>query len=63
MAQLSKLLLVKPGSKIKLADFDPSGTNGIDKEAAAAQLEKNLDRLRVLQYLLYAESRRSLLVV
>jgi PPK2 family polyphosphate:nucleotide phosphotransferase len=63
MAQLSKLLLVKPGSRIKLADFDPSGTYGIEKDAAAAQLDKNLDRLSVLQYLLYAESRRSLLVV
>jgi polyphosphate kinase 2 (PPK2 family) len=63
MAQLSKVLLVKPGSRIKLADFDPSGTYGVEKEAAAAQLEKNLDRLSVLQYLLYAESRRSLLVV
>ena len=63
MAQLSKVLLVKPGSKTKLADVDTSGTYGIEKEAAAAQLEKNLDRLSVLQYLLYAESRRSLLVV
>jgi PPK2 family polyphosphate:nucleotide phosphotransferase len=63
MAQLSKVLLVKPGSKMKLADVDTSGTHGIEKEAAAAQLEKNLDRLSVLQYLLYAESRRSLLVV
>src|ERR1035437_6574463 len=63
MAQLSKVLLVKPGSKMKLADVDTSGTHGIEKEAAAAQLEKNLDRLSVLQYLLYAESRRGLLVV
>src|ERR1039457_1812929 len=63
MAHLSKDLLVKPGSKMKLADVDTSGTHGIEKEAAAAQLEKNLDRLSVLQYLLYAESRRSLLVV
>ena len=63
MAHLSKDLLVKPGSKLKLADVDTSGTHGIEKEAAAAQLEKNLDRLSVLQYLLYAESRRSLLVV
>src|SRR3974390_924959 len=63
MKQLSKKLLVKPGSRIKLADFDPSDTHGIEKSAAAAQLEKNLDRLRILQCLLYAEARRSLLVV
>jgi PPK2 family polyphosphate:nucleotide phosphotransferase len=63
MKHLSKELLVRPGSKIELADFDPSDTHGVDKAAAAVQLEKNLERLRVLQYLLYAESRRSLLVV
>src|ERR1035438_10275228 len=63
MKQLSKELLVKPGARIKLADCDASDTLGIEKKAAAAQLEKNLDRLRILQYLLYAEARRSLLVV
>src|ERR1035437_9079802 len=63
MKQLSKELLVKPGSRIKLADLDPSQTHGIEKEAAAAQLEKNLDRLSVLKNLLYAEGRRALLVV
>src|ERR1022692_2105718 len=63
MKQLSKELLVKPGSRIKLAGHDASDTLGIDKSAAAAQLDKNLERLSVLQYLLYAEARRSLLVV
>lgn len=46
-----------------MADLDPSHTHGIDKAAGAAQLAKNLDRLSVLQYLLYAEARRGLLVV
>jgi PPK2 family polyphosphate:nucleotide phosphotransferase len=63
MKQLSKELLVKPGARIKLAARDASDTLGLEKDAAAAQLEKNLDRLSVLQYLLYAEARRSLLVV
>jgi PPK2 family polyphosphate:nucleotide phosphotransferase len=63
MKPLSKALLVKPGSRVKLSSIDPSDTCGIDKSAAAEQLEKNLNRLRVLQYLLYAEARRSLLVV
>ena len=63
MKQLSKDLLVKPGARIKLAARDASDTLGLEKDAAAAQLEKNLDRLSVLQYLLYAEARRSLLVV
>jgi PPK2 family polyphosphate:nucleotide phosphotransferase len=63
MKQLSKELLVRPSSRIKLDEINPSHTHGISKSAAAAQLEKNLERLRVLQYLLYAEGRRSLLVV
>jgi PPK2 family polyphosphate:nucleotide phosphotransferase len=63
MKQLSKELLVRPGSRIKLDDVDASDTHGISKAAAVAQLAKNLDRLRVLQYLLYAEGQRSVLVV
>jgi PPK2 family polyphosphate:nucleotide phosphotransferase len=56
-------LVVKPGSKFDLADVDPSETHGLAKEEAAETLAKNLERLSVLQYLLYAEGRRSLLVV
>src|SRR5450631_1178198 len=63
MKQIAKALRVKPGSRFKLADLDPSKCLGIEKTAAVAQLEKNLERLSVLQYLLYAEARRSLLVV
>src|SRR3977135_685478 len=63
MKQLSKELLVRPGTKIKLADVDPRDTHGIDRADWVARLDKNLARLSVLQYLLYAESRRSLLVV
>ena len=63
MKDLSKALLVQPGSRIKLASLDPANTFGYAKEAAAGLLEKNLDRLSVLQYLLYAESNRAVLVV
>src|SRR5664279_1176768 len=63
MKHLSKELLVRPGSRIKLSHIDPGDTHGIDKEEAGEHLEKNLVRLGVLQYLLYAEGRRSLLVV
>jgi PPK2 family polyphosphate:nucleotide phosphotransferase len=63
MKHLAHKLIVAPGAKVKLADFDPGGTYGVDKKSANDQLAKNLDRLSVLQYLLYAESRRSLLVV
>ena len=63
MKALSQELLVRPGSRIKLARIDPGDTHGVDKATAADYLAKNLDRLSVLQYLLYAEARRSLLIV
>uniref|UniRef100_Q02A47 Polyphosphate:AMP phosphotransferase n=1 Tax=Solibacter usitatus (strain Ellin6076) TaxID=234267 RepID=Q02A47_SOLUE len=63
MKHLSEELLVRPGSRIKLAELDAGETHGVAKDAGERQLKKNLDRLSVLQYLLYAEARRSLLVV
>jgi len=63
MKNLSRELMVRPGSKVKLADIDPEDTLGMDKDKADDDLEKNLERLSMLQYLLYAEGRRSLLVV
>ena len=63
MKHLSEELLVRPGSRIKLAQLNAGETHGVAKAAGERQLKKNLDRLSVLQYLLYAEARRSLLVV
>jgi PPK2 family polyphosphate:nucleotide phosphotransferase len=63
MKHLAKELIVTPGSKVKLDDIDPDATHGVDKHDAAGHFEKNLERLSVLQYLLYAEARRSLLIV
>jgi PPK2 family polyphosphate:nucleotide phosphotransferase len=63
MKHLAHQLLVPPGSRFKLADVDPAQTHGFKKSDAEDHLAKNLERLAVLQYLLYAESRRSLLVV
>jgi PPK2 family polyphosphate:nucleotide phosphotransferase len=63
MKKLAHNLLVAPESKIKLADIDPGDTHGVSKTAAAGHLAKNLERLAVLQHMLYAEGRRSLLVV
>ena len=63
MKNLAPALIVSPRGKIKLSDIDPDSTHGIRKDAAADQLQKNCERLSVLQYQLYAESRRSLLVV
>jgi PPK2 family polyphosphate:nucleotide phosphotransferase len=63
MKHLARELIVKPGSKIKLEKVDPGDTFGYDKESAGDHLTKNLERLSVLQYMLYAEAKRSVLVV
>jgi PPK2 family polyphosphate:nucleotide phosphotransferase len=63
MKHLAHQLIVPPGSRFKLADVDPANTHGIKKAAAETHLAKTLERLSVLQYLLYAESRRAVLVV
>lgn len=60
---LSKGLLVKPGSKTRLSGIDPGETHGYSKEDAVEQMQRNLERMAVLQVLLYAEARRSVLVV
>src|SRR5215469_477648 len=63
MKHASSRLIATPGKKTKLADIDPEFTHGVRKAAGLAALAKNTDRLSVLQYLLYAEAKRSLLVV
>src|ERR1022692_2227617 len=63
MKHLAKELIVHPGSKVRLADIDAGATHGVDKADAEGQLEKNRQRLSVLQYMLYAEAKRSVLVV
>jgi PPK2 family polyphosphate:nucleotide phosphotransferase len=59
----AKLFAVKPGTRVRLADVK-SGFAGTKetKAAAIAQMQRDDRRLAGLQYLLYAEHRRSLLV-
>ncbi|MEL7473358.1 MAG: polyphosphate kinase 2 family protein [Planctomycetota bacterium] len=54
---------VKPGSKAKLSDWDPENTAGLDREDAEAKLEANRERIAELQYKMYAEGKRALLVI
>ncbi len=63
MKDLSKQLIATPGEKTKLKNIDPDGTGGISNKDGSAMLATNLERLSVLQYLLYAEGKRSVLVV
>jgi PPK2 family polyphosphate:nucleotide phosphotransferase len=62
--KLSQRLRVKPGAALELSDIDPADTHGFEKGAELeAALAKNIERLDELQYVMYAEHRRALLVV
>ena len=63
MKNLAHELLVPASGRFKLSDLDPSGTHGVEKDHAQEKLTKNRERLAALQYLLYAEGKRALLVV
>jgi len=61
---LTRELIIKPGKKVRLDDIDPDATPGFDsREEALAALEQNKARMAELDALLYAENRRSVLVV
>jgi len=60
----SKELLATPGKKIKLDKWDPEDTLGWEKNhKMKASLDKAIEKLDSLQYLLYAEHKRALLIV
>ncbi len=56
-------LKVKPGAKARIADRDPATTLGIDKKDGEKRLEHLVEQIDALQYRLYAENRRSVLLV
>lgn len=59
----SDRFLVKPGQPARLRDIDPDYTaQHRNKASAEADTRKYAARLRELQYLLYAEGRRGLLI-
>ena len=61
---LSERLRVKPGRKIALLNHDPGDTPGFrHKSDVDGLLEKSTARLADLQYRLYAENKRALLIV
>ena len=59
-----KEFLVGPGSHVKLSKVDP-GYKGkhLSHEEALPEIQEHLDKIGKLQYLLYAEKRRALLIV
>jgi PPK2 family polyphosphate:nucleotide phosphotransferase len=61
--KIAKELVVKPNEKFSLHSLDPGETLGRTKEESQATLAENLERLRDLQGLLYADHRYALLIV
>ena len=54
---------VKPGHKLALSEIDPAYKDPHkDKETAQTEIDRNTQRLVDLQYLLYAEGHRGLLI-
>src|SRR5271166_1952458 len=59
----SELFQIKPGSEVHLKKIDPNYTaEHTEKKSAGKHVEKLDRKLRELQYLLYAENKRSLLI-
>jgi PPK2 family polyphosphate:nucleotide phosphotransferase len=57
-------MFLKPGTKVSLKKHDPADTGPYSSAKDVEEiLQKQLEELNKLQYLLYAESRRALLVV
>jgi PPK2 family polyphosphate:nucleotide phosphotransferase len=60
----SEMFRVKPGSRVRLDKIDASFMDKHKDQASALdEIEKYTKRLRELQYLLYAEGKRSLLII
>ena len=59
----SAVVTACPGHRIKLSKIDPDYTGDIDKEKAVARFCELREKISELQQILYAEHRRSLLLV
>jgi PPK2 family polyphosphate:nucleotide phosphotransferase len=61
-AQLEQLR-VAPGEPARLAERDPRDTLGLEKDEAEKRTKRLRDRIDELQYLLYAEAKRAVLLI
>lgn len=61
----SRNYIVKPGSKVRLADFDPADTAGLKRKAfdVEALLKASVDELAQYQDVLYAQDIYALLII
>jgi polyphosphate kinase 2 (PPK2 family) len=59
-----KRFVVEPGASVRLSKIDPAFKDKHESQDSAKQeIEKHVERMTKLQYLLYADGSRSLLVV
>ena len=64
ITNFTKQLVVTPGTKVKLSKYDANDTFGWEKgHKMKSSLEKAIDRIDKLQYLMYAEHKHALLIV
>jgi PPK2 family polyphosphate:nucleotide phosphotransferase len=54
--------LVPPGSRVRLKDFDPQAAGKKEKKSSLPEIEKLQKRMDELQFQLYAEQKRSVLI-
>jgi PPK2 family polyphosphate:nucleotide phosphotransferase len=63
MIDLNHDLRIQAGLRVRLARLDPAATFGWDRDDAEPEIERQLERLAGLQDRLWAEAKRSVLVV
>jgi PPK2 family polyphosphate:nucleotide phosphotransferase len=63
MKSLAAELIARPGKKFHLDRIDPDDTHGIERAEAETRFDKHRAELFELQTVLYAEARRSVLIV
>ena len=64
MMRYREKFIVAPGAKLRLAEIDPAYTGGHQShEKALPEIRRHVERMERLQYLLYADAGRSLLIV
>ena len=59
----SSIVTARPRRKIKLSKIDPEDTGGFDKQEALEKFTQLREKISQLQEILYAEHRRSLLLI
>lgn len=62
-ARVSRAYRVDSGDKFRLKDYDPAGSEGVQKSDSEALLQQGLDRLSDLQVKLYAQHEWAMLVI